>query len=112
MHSLQLHFDKLKLMLQLLDFKFDIIALSETKIEKDKSPIIDISLEGYHKPVGTPTESTKGGVLIYVSDKLDFKPRNDLNTYESKKVESMFIEIINPKRSNSIVGTVYRHPIF
>ena len=109
-HSLQLHFDELKLMLQLLDFKFDIIALSETKIEKDKSPIIDISLEGYHKPVGTPTESTKGGVLIYVSDKLNFKPRNDLNIYESKKIESMFIEIINSKNANSIVGTVYRHP--
>ena len=109
-HSIQLHFEELKLMLQLLTFKFDIIALTETKIEKDKNPIIDICLEGYHKPVGTLTESTKGGVLIYVSNKLNFKPRYDLNIYESKKIESMFIEIINPKSANNIIGAIYRHP--
>ena len=109
-HSIQLHFEELKLMLQLLNFKFDILAITETKIEKGIDPIIDITLDGYHKPVGTPTEATKGGVLLYVSNSLNYKPRNDLNIYESKKIESMFIEIINPKCANSVIGTIYRHP--
>ena len=109
-HSIQLHFEELKIMLQLLNFSFDILTITESKIEKNIDPIIDITLDGYHKPIGTPTEATKGGVLIYVSNKLNFKPRNDLNIYESKKIESMFIEVVNPKTTNTIIGTIYRHP--
>ena len=30
--------------------------------------------------------------------------------YEPKLLESAFIEIINPKTSNDIIGVVYRHP--
>ena len=41
-HSIQLHFEELKLMLQLINFRFDIIAISESKIEKGIDPIIDI----------------------------------------------------------------------
>ena len=36
--------------------------------------------------------------------------RNDLNIYESKELESVFIEIVNPKKVNDIVGVIYRHP--
>ena len=42
-----------------------------------------------------PTESARGGILLYTS-----KPRN----------ESTFIEILNPKKTNVIVGCIYRHP--
>ena len=30
--------------------------------------------------------------------------------YESKNLESVFVEIIVPKKTNIIVGTIYRHP--
>ena len=60
--------------------------------------------------MGTPTVSTKGGVLIYVKNGINFKPRNYLIIYKSKELESFFIEINNPKESNSIVGVIYRHP--
>ena len=50
----------------MLQFNFDFICISETKVEKNKEPIVDINLEGYQSPVGTETEATKGGVLIYV----------------------------------------------
>jgi hypothetical protein len=66
-HSIQLHFNELKILLQLMDFNFDILAISESKLQKGIEPIIDISLDGYHKPIGTSTEATKGGVLLYVS---------------------------------------------
>lgn len=41
---------------------------------------------------------------------MDFKPRNDLNIYKAKELESLFIEIINKNESNDIVGVIYRHP--
>ena len=76
----------------------------------DCDPKVDISIDGYQAPISTPTESSKGGVLIYVKSGINFKPRNDLNVYKSKELESLFIEIINKKESNDIIGVIYRHP--
>ena len=110
-HSVRMHIGQLQLYLELLNFNFDAICLSESKIEKGKENLTtDISLPGYQTPVGTPTESTKGGVLIYIKNGLNFKPRPDLNIYESKYLESFFIEIINEKAANDILGVIYRHP--
>ena len=109
-HSFELHKDELVILLSMLDFHFDILAISESKLQKNISPKIDLSIEGYQNPVSTPTEASKGGVLLYVSNKHSFKPRNDLLIYEPKLCESAFIEIINEKKSNEIIGVIYRHP--
>ena len=77
---------------------------------KNCDPKVDISINGYQNHISNPTESTKGGVLIYVKSGINFKPRNDLNVYKSKELESLFIEIINKKESNDIIGVIYRHP--
>ena len=34
----------------------------------------------------------------------------DLNIYKPKELELYFIEVINEKGKNSIIGTIYRHP--
>ena len=94
----------------MLDFKFDIICFSESKIIKGIPPKTDISIDGYQEPLSTPTESTKGGVLIYVRDGIKAKPRPDLTVYRRKELESLFIEIVNPREANDIVGVIYRHP--
>ena len=107
-HSIQLHVEELRVLLHALDFKFDIIAISESKLKSD--PQIDIKLPGYHKPHCKKTEAEKGGTILYISDALTFKPRIDLEIYESKELESSFIEIVNKKSSNDIVGVIYRHP--
>ena len=109
-HSVQAHIDDLRILLGMLEFEFDFICLSESKIIKGIEPKIDISLEGYQTPEGTPTEAEKGGVLIYAKNGIDFVPRNDLNIYSSKELESQFIEVIEPKGPNSIIGVIYRHP--
>ena len=57
-----------------------------------------------------PTESAAGGTLLYISNNLSYKPRNDLCIYKSKELESAFIEILSPKKTNVIVGCIYRHP--
>ena len=106
--SLQAHIEELKILLQLLSFEFDIIGITETKLIKDEEPVIDISLKNYSY-VHTPSEANKGGTLLYISNKLNYKPRTDIQVYKSKQVESTFIEIINDKSKNTIVGCIYKH---
>ena len=56
----------------------------------------------------TPTETC--APLLYIANHLSHKWRNDLNIYKKNELESTFIEIVNPKKSNIIVGVIYRHP--
>ena len=107
-HSIQRHVEELRVLQHALNFKFDIIAISESKLKIE--PQIDINLPGYHSPHCKFTEAEKGGTILYISKELNFKPRKDLEIYESKELESSFVEIINKKTSNDIVGVIYRHP--
>ena len=86
-HSIELHIDELRIVLEMLNFKYDIICLSESKIYKNVEPKIDITITGYQPPVGTPTEASKGGVLIFVREGIRFIPRTDLNMYKQKQLE-------------------------
>ena len=58
----------------------------------------------------TATESHAGGTLLYINNKLSYKVRQDLCIYKSSELESTFIEIINPKKTNITIGCIYRHP--
>ena len=109
-HSLEFHIEELKIVLKLLNFSFDFICITESKIRKNCNPKYDVNLDGYQPPVGTPTEAAKGGVMIYAKVGLDFIPREDLNIYKPRELESYFIEVINAKGKNTIIGTIYRHP--
>ena len=56
----------------------------------------------------TPTETTAGDNLLYIAQHLSCKSRYDLNIYEKNELESIFIKTINPRKSNIIVGIIYR----
>ena len=107
-HSLQFHMHDLEILLDALKFEFDILAISETKLQKNTPPIHDINISKYNIE-HTPTEASKGGTLLYISEKFDYKPRKDLQIYISKQIESTFVEIIRPNRNNIIVGCIYKH---
>ena len=109
-HSIQKHIDELRQALDCINFNFDILCFSESKIQVHHNPNIPINIPGYQTPVGIATESKKGGVLIYVKDGINFKPRPDLNIYSQRELESCFIEIVNKNHVNDVVGVVYRHP--
>ena len=49
---------------------------------------------------------------LCIADNYKCKPRKDLDslTYKSNEVESVFIEIVTPKKNNIIIGCIYRHP--
>jgi exonuclease III len=111
-HSIEKHIDELRSYLLLIDFPFDILAISESKLQTNIETKVDIAIDGYHYPLSSPTNATKGGVLLYIKENLLFKPRSDLTQMmtESKYLESIFIEIVNTKGKNDIVGVIYRHP--
>ena len=108
-HSIQRHVEELRTLLLMLNFNFDFIAITESKLYKGKEPSSNILLEGYNEPFHCNTEATKGGVLLYASNKFNIIPRPDLQTYSPKEVESVFIEVVNHNSKNDIVGVIYRH---
>ena len=61
----------------MLQFNFDVIGLTETKIKKGLPPNFDISIEGYNS-YQTPTEAEMGGAIMYIAKQLNCKPRKDL----------------------------------
>ena len=107
-HSLQFHKNDLDILLDTLKYEFDIISISETKLHKGVAPTTDIEIPNYNIE-HTPTEASKGGTLLYISDKHISKPRKDLEIYVPKKIESTFVEILVPKGKNIIVGCLYKH---
>ena len=53
--------------------------------------------------------SSAGVSLTYISQKLSYKNRPDLQIYHPKHLESTFIEILLRNKSSCIVGAVYKH---
>ena len=58
----------------------------------------------------TPTKSEKCGALLYISKKLNYKNRQDLNINEDEMLESVFIEVLSKSNKNTIIGCIYKHP--
>ena len=103
------NFDDLQHLLSSTQKNFDIIAISETRVTKNISLLNNLNFNNCSFEI-TPTETCAGGTLLYIANHRSHKCRNDLNTYKKNELESTFIEIVNPKKSNIIVGVIYRHP--
>ena len=107
--SLSSHINELKLLLSSFNENFDIICITESRITKSNLPTSNIHIPGYNIEQ-TPTESCAGGTLIYISQKISYKSRPDLQIYHPKHLQSTFIEILLPNKSIFIIATVYKHP--
>ena len=109
--SLEKHKDELDNLLASLNFKFDVIGISESKIKNEVAPNFDVRIKGY-KHFSTPTESDRGGVIIYIANKHNSIPRKGLDkiVYKTYVLESVFVEILIPNKKNILLGCIYRHP--
>ena len=83
---------------------FDIIAIWDTRILKDTNIVKNINIPNISFDF-TPTESTAGGTLLYITNHLAYQNRNDLNLYKTNNLESTFIEITNPNKLISLPDT-------
>jgi hypothetical protein len=103
--SLNGNFEKLQECIKSLQCEFTVIGISETHL-KDK-PNDYLNLPGYTLEYTNRIGQEKGGVCMYVSDKLNYKLRKDL-CIANTNYESCFIEIEMGKQKNVIIGTIYR----
>ena len=92
-----------------MKIKPKIIAISESRLQKGKQHITNISLPNYVYEY-TPTESSKGGTLLYLDKNIKYKLRKDLNIYHNGMIKSTFVEIINKNEKNMVAGCIYKHP--
>ena len=106
--SLNKNFDNLQHLLSCTK-KIDRIVVSETRITRNVSLLNNLNLNKYSFEF-PPTETCPGGNLLYIANHLSYKCCNDLNIYKKNELESTFIETVNPKKSNIIVGVIYSHP--
>ena len=108
--SLNKHFDDLHQTLSSLKIKFDIIGISEHKINSNYGPLLNLDIEGYKPFIYNSSPTSHGGTGFYISNKTNYKKRDDLILYSPGDFESTFIEIIIPNKKNMIIGCLYRHP--
>ena len=80
------NFEDLEYLLDSASFNFDVIAISETRITKNKASIDNIELTNYSYE-HCPTESSAGGTRLYIGNHLLYKTRNNLNIYTSAELE-------------------------
>ena len=95
--------------INLLEFEFDIIILSE--IWSYNIDFYSKLLHGYSLYTDLPENSNVGGIGIFVSDSLNCKVRNDLRLPKlaNYRVEDLWLEVVKNKRTY-IIGGIYRHP--
>ena len=107
--SLCHNFDELHTLLARIKVKFNIIGITGTRLKKHTVRNINRNLNGYAIE-HTPTEANCSGALLYIDNSLNYTVTNDLAIYKKKELESIFIEVINPKSKNLIIGCIYKHP--
>ena len=106
--SLSFHIEELTTLISEHNLTFDIFGVSETKLRLKKAPLNSVIIPGYNFEF-TATECSNGGTAIYIKKCLNYKLRKDLEIYESKQLESTFIEV-NLKNEKVVIGCIYRHP--
>ena len=100
------NFEKIEIFLT--NFKnTDILTLSETHINTHNNISDLYFIPGYTFLHHERKKSKGGGVGIYISNRIKWKRRNDL---EHENIECLWIEIIQEKAKNFLVGTLYRPP--
>ena len=70
--SLNKNFDDLQHLLSCTKTKFDIIAISETRITKQVSLSNNLNLNNYSFEF-TPTKTSAGSIHLYIADHLSYK---------------------------------------
>jgi len=103
--SLSKNFDRLRECIKTTNHDFTVIGLSETHL-RDK-PHDYFNLPGYKMEYINRSVKDKGGVCIYINNKVQYKLRNDLCKANSN-YECCFIEIIRKNAKNILVGVIYR----
>ena len=90
--------------LEELDFHFDIVGITETKIHTSSSADFETSMPGY-KFEHTPTPLSFGGVGMFINESLDFTV---IEKTSNEAFQALWIELNFTSKKNVICGIIYR----
>ena len=108
--SISYHIDDLVSLIINYKTKPKVIGISESRMRADRHPLSNINIDNYIYEY-TPTKSSKEGPLLYIDKSLNCKLRKDLNLNKPKEIGSTFIEIIETKKRNTVIGSIYKHTL-
>ena len=105
--SLEKHFSEFLALSKLLNHSFDIMGISETRLTPSSSMNIDLPDYSFIHNLSDTLQ-----VVLFISNKLSYVPRNDLsNSFSSSGLlESTFCEIKLKNKKNVLVSCIYKHP--
>ncbi len=104
-NGIESKFDSLHTLLCGTKSSMDAIAITESSECEDHSFLSNVSMEGY-KLYNTPTESPKGGVVLYLKEIFDTFERIDLRA-QTSEYQAVWVEIKNKNSKNIVCGCVY-----
>ena len=87
------NFDDLQTLLAKINVKFNVIGITETRLNKTSIRNTNIDLSGYSFEQAL-TEANCGVALLYIDNNINYIVRDDLCIYKTKELESVFIEVI------------------
>ena len=90
--SLNKNFEDLKYLSKSSNINYNSIAISDTRTMKNLAITQSINLKNYNFEY-TPTESTAGGIMLYIANHLGYKSRHYLKIYKINELESTFTNL-------------------
>ena len=91
-------------LLRELDFRFSLIALTETRITDAKEIDFNPNICGYVFEY-VPTPLSAGGVGMYISENLDY---TIIERTSNPAFQALWIEMFVPNKKNIVCGVLYR----
>ena len=106
--SLNANFDHIKDFMCTLNIPFDVITISETWVEVEKTTDYEmLQYQAFHK---VRSHKKGGGVAIYVNNRFDCTIVERKSMCIENNVECLTVELNMPKMKNVIISCVYRTP--
>ena len=87
-----------------LDFHFNVIGITETKITKSNEPLCNFQIPGYNFEQ-VPTPLVSGGVGLFIDDTLSYIVLEKTST---EAFQALWVEFSFLKQKNIICGIIYR----
>ena len=109
--SLNANFGEINNLLLDMNFKFDIIAMTETWFNS-KTDYDLYQIDGYKMFVCNREFQQGGGVIIYVLDSYSCKKLDNLSYEREDLFEVVTVEILSHRNKSVNIGCMYRKPSF
>ena len=102
--SINRNLESVELLLDELDFHFDVIGISETKIRNSNESKAHPHISGYVFEY-VPTPLASGGIGLFVNQSLNY---NVLEKTSNEAFQALWVEISFVDHKNIVCGIIYR----